>query len=65
MRIKNQTTSHVQNHLNVLNEDTNVAGEQGFHPLSCGWQCMRTVEDRMRGRLRVKDVSEIVARMLS
>ena len=50
----------MQNCVNVLNEDTDVAGEQGWHLHSCGWQCKRTIEDQVRGQLRVQDASQIV-----
>ena len=45
-------TSHVQNGLNVLNEDTDVAGEQGLYLHSWGWQSRQIVEDRVSGRLK-------------
>ena len=57
--------NYVQNFLNVLNEDTNVAGDHGLYPHSWRWHCKRTVEDRASGRLRAKDASEIIAYTLS
>ena len=62
--MKNKKTSHVQSCRNVLNEDTSVAGEQELYPHSCGWKCKRSGGDGVRGRLRAKDDSEIVAHTL-